>query len=243
MVFMYEERLYRNLFKGINLEFFDVCKFETDLRIGAKKNLYSEAMELIEGFREQLETYIDANPLFLSSLEPVDPQPGAPKIVKQMCHASRKASVGPMAAVAGAISELVGLELLKHTDEVIVENGGDIFIKTNLTRKVGIYAGNSPLSEKIAIEIEARKTPMGICTSSGTVGHSLSYGKADAAMIIARDTFLADAVATATGNRVKTAEDIEAGLDFASRIEGIDGALIIVRDKMGIWGDIKLVKL
>jgi ApbE superfamily uncharacterized protein (UPF0280 family) len=145
-----------------------------------------------------------------------------------------------MAAVAGAVSELVGFELLNYSDEIIVENGGDIFIKTNSKRKVGIYAGKSPLSEKIAIEIAPERTPIGICTSSGTVGHSLSFGKADAAVILAKDTFLCDAVATATGNRVKASGDIESAIEFAAGIDGVEGVLVIVGDKIGAWGDISL---
>ncbi|OPZ91082.1 MAG: hypothetical protein BWY74_02081 [Firmicutes bacterium ADurb.Bin419] len=237
---MYEERVYRGLFKGVNLKFFDVCIEETDLMIGATKELNNEALLLVKQFRSELEEYIRQNPEFLTALQPVEPSEKAPYIIKKMCDAAYKAGVGPMAAVAGAVSELTGMGLLKYSDEIIVENGGDIFIKTNSKRKVGIYAGKSPLSEKIAIEIEPERTPMGICTSSGTVGHSLSFGRADAAVILARDTFLSDAVATATGNRVKNPEDIDSAIEFASRINGVEGVLIIIGDKIGAWGDIKL---
>ena len=239
---MYEKRLYRNRFKGANLQFFDVRVYETDLRIGAHKNLYNEALTLVEKYRAQLELYIRLSPEFLTSLEPIKAQPGAPYIAERMCEAAAKAGVGPMAAVAGAFSELVGKELLKFSDEIIVENGGDIFIKTDVTRKVGIFAGNSPLSEKIAIEISPDRTPMGICTSSGTIGHSLSFGKADAAVILAKDTFLADAVATAVGNIAKTASDIGRAVEYASTIDGVEGAMVIIGETLGAWGDIKLVE-
>lgn len=239
---MYEKRVYRNLFRGEDLVFFDVCLFETDLCIGAHKNLYSEAYELVRHYRSILETYIDENPEFITSLKPLKAKPGAPLMITRMCEAAHRAKVGPMAAVAGAIAELVGFELLKFSDEIIVENGGDIFIKTNTIRRVGIYAGKSPLSERIALEIDPVKTPIGICTSSGTVGHSLSYGKADAAIITAGDTFLADAAATALGNAVKSPYDLEAAINMASEIEGVDGALAIIGDKMAIWGDIRLCK-
>jgi ApbE superfamily uncharacterized protein (UPF0280 family) len=146
-----------------------------------------------------------------------------------------------MAAVAGAIAEMVGMELLQYSDEVIVENGGDIFIKTNVPRKVGIYAGNSPLSGKIAIKIYPEETPAGICTSSGTVGHSLSFGKADAVVVVSRDAFLADAVATAVGNRVKNPSGIKDAVDFAAGIDSVEGVLVIIGDKLGAWGKIELV--
>lgn len=238
---MYEERFYRSMFSGINLTFFDVCVLQTDLRIGASRNLYNEAFELIKKYREQIEEYIKLEPLFLESLEPVKARIDAPVIIKRMYNAAEKAGVGPMAAVAGAVSEMVGCDLLKYSNEIIVENGGDIFIKSNTVRKVGIYAGKSPLNEKIALEILPQRTPIGICTSSGTVGHSLSFGKADAAIIISTDTFLADAVATATGNIIKTPSDINKAIDFASGINGVEGVVVIIGDKIGAWGDVKLV--
>ena len=240
---MYEERQYRNMFKGINLKFFDVCIKETDIRIGADRELYREAYELVLKCRKDIEEYIAAHQGFFESLEPINCSKDAPDIVRRMCEASKKAGVGPMAAVAGAVSEFVGMGLLNLCNEVIVENGGDIFMKSDVPRKVGIYAGKSMLSEKIAIEIMPEKTPLGICTSSGTVGHSLSFGKADAAVIVSKDTLLSDAVATATGNVVKDKHHIEKGIEFASSIDGVDGVLIVVVDSLGACGDIKLVKL
>lgn len=237
---MYEERVYRGLFKGVNLKFFSVCVEQTDLMIGATRELYDEALLSVNKYRAQLEAYIKQYPEFLVALEPLEPAHNAPYIVKRMCQAAYFAGVGPMAAVAGAVSELVGLELLKYSDEIIVENGGDIFIKTNTKRKIGIYAGESPLNEKIAIELAPERTPMGICTSSGTVGHSLSFGRADAVVILAKDTFLCDAVATATCNRVKNPEDLESAIEFAAGINGVEAVLIIIGDKIGAWGNINL---
>ncbi|NLD45718.1 MAG: UPF0280 family protein, partial [Clostridiaceae bacterium] len=234
---MYQERKYRNLFKGANLVFFNVCLFETDLGIGAKRDLSEEALTLVGKYRKDIEDYIGTDREFLTSFVPIRCREDAPLIIKGMCEASKKAGVGPMAAVAGAVSEMVGHELLKYSDEVIVENGGDIFIKSSLQRKVGIYAGNSPFGEKLSIIVEPEKTPLGICTSSGTVGHSFSYGRADAVVILSKDTFLADAVATATGNLVKDEASIEKAIEFAASIEGVDGALVIMGEKLGIWGD------
>lgn len=227
----------------MNLTFFNVCILETDLYIGACSNLYEQAFSIAGKYRLQIEDYIKACPEFLTSLSPIEPMPDAPYIINAMCDAAGKAGVGPMAAVAGALSEMTGRELLNFSDEVIVENGGDIFMCTKVVRKVGIFAGKSPLSEKLALEITPEKSPLGLCTSSGTVGHSLSFGKADAALIVSADTFLADAAATALGNRVKTPEDIEASLEFASSIKGVEGALVIIGDRLGIWGDMKLIRL
>ncbi|MFZ5351899.1 MAG: UPF0280 family protein [Bacillota bacterium] len=239
---MYEERSYREKFKAEGLSFYDICIMETDLRIGARRNITKEALLLVSEYRTQLEDYIKIHPDFLKSLEPVKAVHNAPEIVKRMCSSAEKAGVGPMAAVAGAISEMVGVELLKYTDEVIVENGGDIYIKSASSRIIGIYAGSSPLSNRIGIWADAPEG-IGICTSSGTVGHSLSFGNADAAVIISRDTFLADAAATALGNMIKSAADIESSLKRICSIVGIKGAVVIIGDNIGCSGDIQLVKI
>jgi ApbE superfamily uncharacterized protein (UPF0280 family) len=148
-----------------------------------------------------------------------------------------------MAAVAGAMAEMVSKDLLKLSKEVIVENGGDIYLATSKERTVGIYAGNSPLSLKMGILIKPEEAPLGICTSSGTVGHSLSFGKADAVCILSKSAALADAAATAVGNVIQEKKDIEKGLERGKEIEGVLGMLIIVGEKMGVWGNITLTQL
>jgi len=158
-----------------------------------------------------------------------------------MCLVASLTNVGPMAAVAGAISEYVGMELLNYTNEIILENGGDIFLSSKITKNVLIYAGASPFSNKIALEIPGNYKPIGICTSSGTFGHSLSFGKADAVVVLAEDTLLADAAATSICNMIKTSDDIESGTSFGKSINGIQGILIIIGDKMGAWGEINLI--
>jgi hypothetical protein len=160
-----------------------------------------------------------------------------------MIRTSRLANVGPMAAVAGAMAEWVSKDLLELSREVIVENGGDIYLATSKERTIGIYAAESPFSLKIGVVIRPEETPLGICTSSGTVGHSLSFGKADAVCIVSKSAALADAAATAVGNIIQEKKDIELGLERGKEIEGVLGTLIIVGDKMGVWGDIKLIQL
>ena len=147
-----------------------------------------------------------------------------------------------MATVAGAIAQYVARDLLPESSEIIVENGGDIFLKALSKKHVAIYAGDSILNGKIALEIQPDETPLGICTSSGTVGHSLSFGKADAVVIYSDSAILADAVATATCNLLKSHSDIEEGIGFARSINGVRGIAIIFGDKLGIWGGIKIAQ-
>ncbi|UCD71857.1 MAG: UPF0280 family protein [Syntrophobacterales bacterium] len=240
---MFEARTYRNLVKAKDLTSFRVTIRETDLFLLANCKLEKEAKEAIIGYRWQIEEYIRYNPKFRTSLTPVDNDPHAPKIVKEMLKSSRLASVGPMASVAGAIAEFVGKDLIPLSPEVICENGGDIFIASSKERVVGIYAGKSPLSLKVGLRIKPVDTPLGVCSSSGTVGHSMSFGKADAVCVLSRSASLADAAATSIGNLIEGKGDIKKGLDYGSQIRGIIGVLIIVGDTMGMRGGLELTNL
>ena len=240
---MYEKRTYRNLVKTDDLIKFEVIVKETDLLVRAERDLSKETRESVLKYRHQLETYIAANPQFQESLVPFTDDPYAPEIVREMIRTSQLARVGPMAAVAGAMAEMVSRDLLKLSKEVIVENGGDIYLATSKERTIGIYAGNSALSLKIGIVISPEESPLGVCTSSGTVGPSLSFGKANAVCLLSKSAALADAAATAVGNVVKEKKDIELGLERGKEIMGVLGALIIVEEKMGVWGNIKLTQL
>jgi ApbE superfamily uncharacterized protein (UPF0280 family) len=160
-----------------------------------------------------------------------------------MARAASKAGVGPMAAVAGAIAEFVGHDLIALSPEIIIENGGDIFLASSRERTIGIYAGNSPLTGKIGLKISGAETPLGICTSSGTVGHSLSFGQADAVVILAKSATLADAAATAIGNLISQADDIPKGIERAQGIKGLKGVIIIKDDRLGLWGEVKISQL
>ncbi len=242
----YSERTYRQLHRQHDLVHFQAMVKETDLDIGIRKERYSAATvqwveSVVKDVRLPLEEYVVRDPGFVAALTPYAVLADAPRIAVMMAEAGRQAGVGPMAAVAGAVSELVGKAIAKRSRDVIVENGGDIFLRTGRTRYIGIFAGASPLSNKIALEIKPEHTPLGICTSSGKIGHSLSFGQADAVVILSPSTALADAVATATGNRVKNGSDMEEAIEFAAGIHGVTGALIIWEDKLAAWGRVKLV--
>jgi ApbE superfamily uncharacterized protein (UPF0280 family) len=240
---MYEPRAYRHWVKGSDLVSFDVAVAQTDLYIRSRRNLRNKALKSVLKHRASLEAYIERHPLFLTTLTPYQAEAEAPAIVREMARVSLLTGVGPMAAVAGAIAEAVGRDLLAFSPEVIVENGGDIFLKTSKKRLVGIYAGQSSFTKKVALEIMPRETPLGIGSSSGTIGHSLSLGSADAVIAVSPSAALADAAATALGNIVKAADDIPETIEGAQGIEGLHGVVIIVGDKMGVWGKVKIVSL
>lgn len=219
---------------------FKVEILETNLLIKAERDLRDEARGIVIRYRSLLEDYIKKDPFFKKTLHPYKIQGDAPSIIKAMSEASLRVGVGPMAAVAGCIAEFVGMELLRYTREVIVDNGGDIFIKIETPRTIGIYAGRSPLSGTLCLEILPGMTPLGVCTSSGTFGHSMSLGKADAVVVLSGSTTLADAAATRICNLIQDEEDIPKGIDEARSIDGVKGVLIIKGNRLGVWGDLLL---
>jgi ApbE superfamily uncharacterized protein (UPF0280 family) len=238
-----QPRTYRSLVSNKRLASFRVAVRETDLLVRADRPLESETRDSVLKQRTPLERYLEEHPEFVRTMVPWPQDPLAPPIVKSMIAAGQKAAVGPMAAVAGAIAEYVGRDLLELSKNVIVENGGDIFIKTDFPLRAGIFAGESPLSGKLAIQIDSPGHPVAVCTSSGTVGHSLSLGRADAAVVISASAALADAAATAVGNKVSSKHDIEAAIGLGKEIEGVLGIVVILDEEIGFWGNVNIVRL
>ena len=237
----YGERRYRQQIRHKRLVPFKVAVQETDLMILAESDLTELTEEIIYKVRGPLEGYIASHPEFLRTLTPLPYDKLAPRVVKEMLAAAQICGTGPMAAVAGAIAEQVGLALLRESGEVVVENGGDCFVKVDSPLQTSIFAGRSKLSNTLALKIHPEKTPLGVCTSSGTVGHSLSFGVADAVTVISASAALADAAATMTCNLVKSESDIRQAIAFAQQIEGVLGVLVIVGEQIGAWGDVELV--
>jgi ApbE superfamily uncharacterized protein (UPF0280 family) len=239
----YEPRTYRAGVDAEDLFAFEAAFRETDLQILARTELASEATDAIAAARWEIESFIQKYPRFKETLSPFEVSADAPEIVRQMASAAVKARVGPMAAVAGAIAQRVALDLVEYSDEVIVENGGDVYLIGERERVVSLFAGVSPLSDKVGLRIPAGLLPLAVCTSSGTVGHSLSFGKADAVTVLSRDGALADAVATGLANRVQGPDDIDRAIEAARQVIGVLGVVVIVGDRMGAWGNVRLVPL
>ncbi|HUU55394.1 MAG TPA: UPF0280 family protein [Armatimonadota bacterium] len=237
-----EERTYRRWIES-DLRTFEVRVGESDLLISAERPLRAVAERALRALRAELEGYLERDPEFERALKPRKPREGAPEIVREMAEAAEACGVGPMAAVAGATAQAVGRTLLRESEQVIVENGGDIFLQTKGPRVAAIYAGASPLSGKVGVRISRVGQSLGLCTSSGTVGPSLSFGKADAAIVVAESAARADAAATALGNRVQTAEDIGPALVWLKGIADMLGGALVVGETLGAWGEVELVRL
>jgi hypothetical protein len=223
---------------------------ETDLWVAVDTAHYSGdieqfTMDRIRSYRGVLKKHIDKYPEFATSLVPVPAPAGVHQMVTDMSEAVQKSGTGPMSAVAGAMAEYISRDILEeyNADEVIVENGGDIFMKLTSPAVISVYAGASPLSEKIALQIRPEETPLSVCCSSGTVGHSLSFGIADACTIACRSGALADAYATAFCNEVKNSDQVQRVTEMALQKPDIMSVVIIAGDKVGIGGSLEVKML
>ena len=235
----HSRRFYRHMSPGIG-KAFNVKLHTSDLHIVAQTYLYDAAYSKLKIIRDQLDLHIKEHQEFLVSLSPVEQPENPPEIASMMYRASRLTGTGPMAAVAGAVAELVGRELLEYSPWVIVENGGDIWLSLTFPAVIALYVNSIYFRDSLAVRICPEQTPCSVCTSSPKLGHSLSFGKADSVTIIAKDGALADAAATMVCNMVQSENDMEYALERGLSVNGVTGGLIVFRDKIALQGNIEL---
>ena len=236
-------RFYRSWPHVGELEKFEVSVAESDLMILCDVALQAAAMRRLRRVRGDIEWYAGAHPGFLTALAPYPVSCEAPPIVRRMAASGDAWRVGPMAAVAGAVAQAVGEALLPEgASTVIVENGGDVFAHADTPIRFALYAGEtSPFSRGVIFEVNAAGG-VGVCTSSGSVGHSLSFGKADAVVAVAPDAAFADAAATAIANRIRSTDDIESVIGQESGRGPLRAIVACLGDKLGVWGDVRIVE-
>lgn len=230
---------YRRLARPEDLISFRILVEQSDLLVCALRPLETQARTLVLNARQQITDYMGRHSEFAAALAPLPPDAAAAPVVSAMLQASRQAGVGPMAAVAGAIAEYVGRGLLAQSEEVIVENGGDVFLRSGHRREVALLAEHTALVG-LRVALPAAPEGLGLATSAGTLGHSLSFGRADAVMVLADSAALADALATAIGNRVREPRDLAPALAIA-RALGARGAVILAAGHVAAWGAIELL--
>lgn len=243
-------RLYRELMGNSRWKNFRAEYLETDLWIAVGTDSYDPAvknysLDRILLYRNILNDHIRRSPDFLSSLTPLSVIPDSHPLIQDMYNASEAAGTGPMSAVAGAIAEYICNDLIAEFgfSEVVVENGGDIYLKLTESATISVYACESPLSEKIGLIIKPEQTPLSLCCSSATFGHSLSFGTADACMIACSSGALADAYATACCNSVKNPAMVQEVAEMMLQKPGILSVVIINDDRAGIGGSIEITVL
>ena len=220
---------------------FRVVVEESDLWITAGRDLRFEAAAVLSRLRGDIKNWILLFPKFGTSLIPLEAPDSAPEIVRRMCRAAQAAGVGPFAAVAGAVAQMLAEELLPLSPDLIVENGGDTYICSTRSRNVGLLPDPEAgvlLSDKVS----PSDCPVSFCASSGRIGHSLSFGLADLVVARARDAALADTFATALANMLRSENDIPAVLKrarFFAR-HGLDGFFGQCNGKIALWGNMEL---
>jgi len=201
---------------------------------------WDQVTETIVSDRHNLEAFIRSHPGFQASLEPLALESSEalfPEAVRRMQAASRLTGIGPMAAVAGTMAQRAAeASMNSGSEETLIENGGDIFLYCRMPLILGLYPGLRSPFKNLALRIDPGMTPLAVCTSSGRMGHSLSFGDCDLVTVFSKDGALADAAATLGGNLVRSGEDIEPALNRLIGIEGVIGAIIIRDDKFGSVG-------
>lgn len=247
---MYEPRIYRNEMGKERFKTFTVEFLVTDLWIAVDKGSYSSLIpefvaEKVIELRKDLDNFIKEHSIFKSSLKSIDfpKDVHIPEVACEMIKASSKTGIGPMSAVAGAFSFFVGqaIENNFNVKELIIENGGDLYLNIIEDTVIKIYAGNSIFSNKIGIKIRSSHSPLGVCTSAGAVGHSLNFGRSDAVMIACKNPLLADSYATAISNKLNDISDMDEVLQQIKLEKEIISSLIIIDNKLGITGDFELI--
>jgi ApbE superfamily uncharacterized protein (UPF0280 family) len=231
-------RGYRAEVSPTGLDCYRVALGESDLYVCTLGRLEEEAAISLAAHRRELEEYLKAHVTFGTSFRPVPAAGDPPAIVVDMASAAVLYDVGPMASVAGAIAQYVGTDLLNSSGEVIVENGGDLFLAGTGTRNVRVFAGEG--APEVNLKLRCRPDGVGLCTSSASIGPSVSLGNTEAVTVLAGTATLADAAASAIGNRVLGPDDIPAALEFAKGLDRVEGVLVVAGGSVGIQGELEL---
>jgi len=219
---------------------FQVMVEETDLRVTCAEDLSLPMLELVTELRSQIKAWIRLQPEFRASLTPVPVPANAPEIVRRMAAGAALAGVGPFAAVAGTVAQMVAERFAERSPDLIVENGGDIYMYSRRERIVGLLP--DPRGELIGVRVLPEDCPISLCASSASIGHSLSLGNGDLAVVRAADGALADACATALCNMLREAKDVERAVRRAKSMRsiGVQGVFLQCAERIGLWGNMEL---
>ncbi len=234
---------------------FQLVLGESDLRVLAVadistpqgEKLPTAMLTTLEQLRADISSWARLYPDFRTSLAPLPTPSQAPEIVRRMYAGAALAGVGPFAAVAGSVAHLLAERYADICPELIIENGGDIYMYSTKERCVALLAQpqeeGSTIEGSLGLRFTEEDFPLALCASSATIGHSLSLGCGELAVVRAQEGALADAVATAVGNRLRSAHSVQEALNFAQNIEGVEGLFVQCEEALGVWGNMELVAL
>lgn len=211
---------------------------ETAATIAAERRYIADAVAAIRSERGHIERKVRQDRFFLTTFEPYEACADDPPVVKRMCDATAKAGVGPMASVAGAVAaEAVEAMVRAGCAHCWVDNGGDIALKLDKAITLEVFS-DLDSGKAFGFDLSPTQKPMGICSSSGRLGHSISFGNSDVVVAIAEDAVLADALATAIGNRVVDRESLKTCFDPFKSIPGIIGSLAVLDGEVAVFGKV-----
>ena len=232
--------IYRNRVKNKEEFSYRVSYKNTEFIVSSNRDIKNYIEGPLRDVYRDLEYVIEKDPSFLKSLSPVKLKEFYPATISRMCELSSEFGVGPMAAVAGTVNDYVASFIPDSVENLFIENGGDVYIRSSYDVRTGIYVDNPFFSDSLLVKIKASSTPCGLCASSGKFGHSLSLGKCDLAVVLSGSSISADAAATAVANSVAKIKDIETAINKYKGFDRVLGMLIIKDDRVGIWGEFEL---
>ena len=241
-------RFYRRLSPHAGERSFQLVVEQTDLwitvRADCAEDLEAIALRRVNEIRSQIQTWITLDPSFGTSLLPVPVPDHAPEVIRRMGAASALMNVGPMATVAGAVAALTAVELVRFTPDCLVENGGDSMLYSTRERVVGLLP-DPENGVTVGLRVGVEDFPLSLCASSASIGHSLSFGQGELAVVRSRDAFVADAAATAFCNMLQGPDDAGRVAEYAAGFAhvGVEGVFLQCGSGIGIWGNMELTAL
>lgn len=225
---------------------FQVVVEETDLWVVAEDDLSAEVEAVVRELRGQLKAYMAVVPEFSGALSPLPVADGAPEVVRRMAQAAQACGVGPMAAVAGTIAHMVAERLAPRSPNLLVENGGDLYMYSTKPRVIGLLADPNA-GMRLGLALGPEDFPLSLCASSASIGHSLSFGQADLVVVRSPSGSMADAAATTLANRLRQPEDLNHLAAVAAAIPavqgGVQGFFAQCQGAVALWGRLELAAL
>lgn len=244
-VFLSPHRAYRETIRPQAGEVtFQVVLEHTDLFVTAERDLAEPMLDLVRSLRGELKSFMLLTPGFRESLAPVPAPETAPLVARMMAQAAAAVNVGPMAAVAGTFAQLVADHFAPLSPNILVENGGDIYLHSTRPRVVALL-GDPASGARLGLRLSRRDFPVSLCASSATIGPSLSLGQGELVVVRSRSGAFADAAATALANLIDSGDDLDLVLAQARKLAplGLEGVFAQAGGKLGVWGKMELVAL
>ena len=212
---------------------------ETEISLTTDLKFRAVAEKAIREARWIIEEKIRSDPFFGVTYDPYISSKEDPELIRRMCLASKSAGVGPMASVAGAVAAYVTERLLEAgCRHAVVDNGGDISLMTDCETVVKIYSGNNSTDGVGLIIPSTGGKIVGICSSSGRIGHSISLGNSDISTVFSDDPVLSDACATALGNMVSDRSDLKTAVEAVCGVYGVRGCFAMIDEAVAFCGEL-----